>query len=138
MIAMSNIEDIAWSYWSLLGDGRVEEALALLDDEGQYWVNTFGAREDRPMPAMKEFYRRAMPVVPMKFTKRAALTVDDTVVLEIESYAETPGGLYNNCYCFIMTVRNGKIVRIHEYVDTKHAADILIPQIKDALRAGRR
>ncbi len=130
-----SVEEIAWSYWALLGEGRVEEALELLDDDGIYWVSTYGARDERPMSVMKEFFRKAVPAVPMTFTKRGALASGDRVALEVESYAETPGGIYNNCYCFMMTVRDGKIVRVHEYVDTKHAADVLIPQIRDALRA---
>jgi hypothetical protein len=37
-------EAIAWSFWALLGQGQVEEAVALLDD-GAYWVNTHTTRE---------------------------------------------------------------------------------------------
>jgi ketosteroid isomerase-like protein len=134
MMNASNVEDIAWSFWSLLGEGRVEEALALLDDDGFYWVSSFGDRDDRPMRTMKEFFRRAVAAVPMTFTKRGALVSGDRVALEVESYAQTPEGLYNNCYCFIMTVHDYKIVRVNEYVDTQHAANVLIPQIKHAFR----
>jgi ketosteroid isomerase-like protein len=122
-------EGTAWQFWDHLGHGRVDDALDLLDDDGLYWVSTYGARDDRPMASMKKFFRRTAEMVPMRFTKRDALVSGDRVALEIESYADTPLGVYNNCYCFIMTVRDGKIVRINEYVDTLHASQVLIPQI---------
>ena len=88
-----------------------------------------------PMLTMKEFYRRAFAKIPMTFTRHDALVSGDRVALEIESYAELTRGTYNNRYCFIMTVRGGRIVRINEYVDTKHAAEVLMPEIMDVLRA---
>jgi uncharacterized protein len=130
-------EAIAWSFWALMSDGRTEEALALLDDDGVYWVSTIDARDDRPMATMKEFFRQTAELVPMKFTRHDALVAGERVALEIESYAETDFGLYNNRYCFIMTVRGGKIVAVREYVDTKHAAEVLIPQIRQVMRATR-
>jgi ketosteroid isomerase-like protein len=120
-----------------LGEGRVDEAMTLLDDEGIYWVSTIDQREERPMAKMKRLLRTTSTAVPMKFTKHDSMVDGDRVALEIESYAETPRGVYNNRYCFIMTVRGGKIVRINEYVDTKHAAEVLVPLIVDAMRAAR-
>ena len=127
-------EAIAWSFWALLGQGRVEEAVTLLDDDGVYWANTYDAREERPMPTMKNFFRQAITAVPMTFTKHDALVAGDRVALEIESFAETTRGTYNNRYCFIMTINAGKITRVHEYVDTRHASDVLIPAIRDAMQ----
>jgi ketosteroid isomerase-like protein len=128
-------EAVGWSFFALLGAGRIAEAVELLDDDGVYWVSTADARHERPMTSMKEFYRRTFAEIPMTFTKHDALASGDRVALEIESYAELSRGTYNNRYCFIMTVRDGKIVRINEYVDTKHAADVLVPEIVDARRA---
>ena len=127
-------ERIAWSFWALLGEGRVDDAVDLLDEDGVYWVSTFDARGERPMATMKDFFRKVIPAVPMTFTKHDALVSGDRVALEVESFADTPLGVYNNRYCFIMTVRNGRIVRVHEYVDTKHAAEVLLPLIRDVIR----
>lgn len=122
--------EIAWRYWSLLGDGRIDDALALLDDDGVYWVNTFDDRDERPMRRMKVFFSRTMRAVPMRFVCHDVLCDGDRVALELESFASTDLGSYNNRYCFVMTVRAGRIVRINEYVDTRYAAEALVPLLQ--------
>ena len=124
--------DIAWSFWRQLGEGEIEAALALLADDGIYWVNTADDRSDRPMARMKAFFRKNMRLVPMRFVRHDTLTDGDRVVLELESFGETELGTYNNRYCFVMTVRDGLIVRINEYVDTHYAAQALVPLLRAA------
>ena len=130
----SEVEQVAWRFWSLLGEGRAEDAVSLLADDGVYWVGLGGARDERPMVEMKDFFRTATAAVPMSFSKLDALVSGERVALEVESYADTPCGVYNNHYCFVMTVRDGRIVRVHEYLDTSHAAKVLIPQLRAANR----
>ncbi len=43
----------------------------------------------------------------------------DTVVLQLSLSSTLPGGrAYDNEYCFLVTVRDGRIHRIHEHLDT--------------------
>ncbi len=50
----------------------------------------------------------------------------DTVVLELTSKAKVSNGkFYENEYCFVFEIENGKIRRIREYTDTQKAKDIL-------------
>jgi ketosteroid isomerase-like protein len=44
----------------------------------------------------------------------------DRVVVEARGTSATrSGGSYNNIYCNVLTVRGGKIVEVHEYLDTE-------------------
>ena len=36
--ARTDPAEIAWSFWRQLGEGEIEAALALLADDGIYWV----------------------------------------------------------------------------------------------------
>lgn len=50
----------------------------------------------------------------------------DTVILELTNKAKVSNGkFYENEYCFVFEIENGKIRRIREYTDTQKAKDIL-------------
>jgi ketosteroid isomerase-like protein len=133
----TEVERLAWSVWELFGQGRLEEALALLDDDGVYWV-AGGRRDEIRMADMKDYFRTTAPLFTVAFTKRSWFVSGERVVLELDGHAHTPNGVYANVYCFVMTVRDGKVVRIHEYLDTALAATVLAPVVGEALRALRR
>jgi ketosteroid isomerase-like protein len=111
--------EVAWSFFDLLSQGRTEEALAVMDDEGTFWENM--TRDCVPMTKHKPAVRGAVEIVPMTFELISSMEVDDRVVLEVESNAPlADGGIYNNLYCFLMVIRNGKILHVREYLDTHH------------------
>ena len=52
---------------------------------------------------------------------------DDTVAVEFESTGERPDGkIYNNHYCFMMVVKDGKFWRCTEYLDTYHYNQLIL------------
>lgn len=52
----------------------------------------------------------------------------DTVVLEWRVHARSAAGLeYENEYCGVFVVDDGRIAAVREYMDTRHAARILFP-----------
>jgi ketosteroid isomerase-like protein len=126
--------DVAWSYFDLCGQGRIDEALALLDDSGTFWdVLT---RDSVPMPRHKDAVRPALGIVPLRFELLSTIEAGDQVVLEVESHASLPDGdTYNNLYCFLITVRDGKILHVREYNDTHHVLNL--PRSMRALFAKR-
>ena len=84
------------------------------------------------MSAIGEFLRASLEHVPIGFTLHAIHGGEgsDTVALEIEGRGQVADGtLYNNRYCMVMTVRDGRILRVHEYVDTLHARDVLLANL---------
>lgn len=55
----------------------------------------------------------------------------DRVVVEFEGNAETCDGKpYNNQYCMVFTVIDGKIKHVNEYFCTKTADDVLWPLVE--------
>jgi ketosteroid isomerase-like protein len=62
----------------------------------------------------------------LKFTIHSITAEDDRVAIEAESLGQHASGkTYNNRYHFLMRLRDGKIVRFKEYMDTEHATDVL-------------
>lgn len=127
-------EQLAWSYFELCGQGKIEEALDLLDDEGSWWdVLT---RDEVLMKKHKAIIAEALSIVPMTFELHSSTEKGDTAILEVESHAPLPDGdEYNNLYCFIVKVKDGKILTVREYNDTNHA--LHLPRSMRALFAHR-
>ena len=51
---------------------------------------------------------------------RAVHADGDTVIIEERMQATLPGGrLYNNDYCFVFVVADGRIRQVREYMDTR-------------------
>jgi ketosteroid isomerase-like protein len=122
--SMGSNADVAWRYFELQGQGRMEEALELLHDGGTFWnVRT---RQWTATPDMKEYIRKVFDKVPMRFTLHNAMDAGDKAILELESHAvRTDGNIYNNQYCFVITVYDGKILHLREYLDTRAAQEMI-------------
>lgn len=55
----------------------------------------------------------------------------DTVAVEWEGHATTMDGKpYNNQYCMLFKVQNGKIKQVNEYFCTIHADEVLWPLVE--------
>lgn len=114
---------LAWSYFRLLTEGQLEEALALLDDSGSLWG--FPPRPIRSLKDMKVGVRALWSEMPMRFTLHSEYISGDRVFLEMESHATRPDGEpYNNWYCYIVVVQGDKIVHMREYMDTIRAKEM--------------
>jgi ketosteroid isomerase-like protein len=62
----------------------------------------------------------------LRFTIHSMTAEGDRVAIEAESHGQHASGkMYNNHYHFLMRLRDGKIVRFKEYLDTEHATDVL-------------
>lgn len=63
----------------------------------------------------------------------SVIAEDERVSVEFEGDAVTSDGRpYHNQYCMTFTLRDGKIVRSHEYFCTRHAEDALFPALARA------
>jgi uncharacterized protein len=123
--------DVAWSFFERLGEGRIDDALALLDDGGTWWhVRT---RRAYPMCDHKRMLARAWSIVPLRFSLDRAFTDSDgdIVVLELASHAELPGGgEYANRYCYVITLVGGRLRHVREYSDTAYGDRALTPEVQ--------
>ena len=57
----------------------------------------------------------------LKMTVKNMIAEGDQVAVEVVSYGELQNGrVYNNEYHLLMTIRDGKISAVREYLDTQH------------------
>jgi ketosteroid isomerase-like protein len=63
----------------------------------------------------------------LKLIVHSIIAEGDRVAVECESYGVLSGSgkVYNNTYTFQFIIRDGKIARIREYMDTEHVNDVL-------------
>lgn len=104
--------------------GDVTGVLAMLDDEATWWVAG-------TMPISGTYSKEAFAKLlggigdsvtgPILLTPHAFTAEGNRVAVETESLAHTKTGrTYNNFYHFLFEIRNGKILRVKEYLDTMH------------------
>jgi hypothetical protein len=114
-------------FCELFTAGRTQAVLDLMTDDVNYWI--LGRREvipssgDHSKAAMKRIFDAMTERVrgPVSFTPKSMIGEDDQVALEAESYGELKNGrVYNNLYHLRLTIRDGKIASIREYLDTQH------------------
>lgn len=62
----------------------------------------------------------------IQFTIKHLTAEEDRVAVEAESHGiHVSGRVYHNYYHFLMQMRDGKLVRLKEYMDTEMVTDIL-------------
>ena len=64
----------------------------------------------------------------IKFDLISTTAEEDRVSMEMRGHSElVNGAAYNNEYHFLFTIRDGRVCRIKEYIDTKLADQVLAP-----------
>lgn len=111
--------EVVNEYFKRMTEGNIDGTFELLDDSGSWWQN--GRRFEVPMANFKEGARATLETMPMEFTVLSTIAKDDKVVAEVESHASPNGESYNNIYCFVFTMGEGRIVKVRQYADTVHA-----------------
>lgn len=62
----------------------------------------------------------------MRVTPKGITAEGDRVAVEAESHAKMKNGkVYQNKYHFLLEIREGKIQKVKEYLDTAHAEQVL-------------
>jgi len=121
---MARNKDAAWSYFQLLNEKRIDDAVALLDEEGSFW--SLRTQKRTPTREQMQYLRANTAHIPIRFTLHNAVEDGDHVALEISSHAELDDGfVYDNLYCFVIHMRNGKIFEVREYLDPRPAQEIV-------------
>ncbi len=123
--------EIVEAYYAALGKGDKARLLELLDPE-VYWIP--------PVTAPFEPIRGAEPLAdalgrtvvktmfdiskPFNLEVRRMVVDGDVAVVQqrLQATAKATGLPYDNQYCWVYTVRDGKIVEMEEYADTLVAA----------------
>lgn len=105
----------------------VAGALDLLGDDLTWWI---AGKPDQSAAAgvhdktyMARLFRRMFRDLKdgLRMTVKSAIAEGDKVALEVESLGELENGrVYNQEYHLALTVRDGKIREVREYLDTHH------------------
>jgi uncharacterized protein len=120
---------IVSEFFSTFSKGDVAGVLGMMHDDGSWWVS--GAIEGMSgtypkaelaglLEGARALYREgALRITPTSMTAEA-----DRVAVEAKSFATMADGrIYANNYHFLVTLCDGKISAVREYMDTIHAKE---------------
>ncbi|WP_170386461.1 nuclear transport factor 2 family protein [Ruegeria atlantica] len=135
MSATQNKETVQ-CFFERFSETDVEGALALLDAE-VVW-QAMGLKSNPPVDTrmdrkgIAELIKKMRERMPsgLQLTPTGWTVEGDRVAMEMESYGtKVNGTVYNNFYHFLVTLKDGKITAIREYMDTLHLKQVLIDDI---------
>lgn len=132
-MAIEDNKRVVTEFFGLLGKDP-PAALRLLTDDATWWVA--GKPSESPgagtkdKPAVEQLFRGMSEQFKdgMHITVRSLIAEGDKVAVELSSYAELKSGrVYNNDYHFSITLREGKLCELREYLDTQHVIATFAP-----------
>jgi uncharacterized protein len=122
---------VVTKFCELLSAGQTQSVLDLMTDDVNYWIlgpkDLIPSAGDHSKSGMKRIFDAMHERMkgPMAFTPKSMIADGDQVALEAESYGELKNGrVYNNRYHLRITLRDGKMASIREYLDTMHVHQI--------------
>jgi ketosteroid isomerase-like protein len=128
---------VAVDFWTAVKERRFDDAVALLDLDGTYWVGWVPPRTEMTLRVFKwelGLLSKAPPRESGAPETHHFSDVfngdDDRVVLEMFIKGPLPDGRnQDNVYCFLMRIKDGKIYDLREYADTWWAYELNAGQI---------
>lgn len=130
---MSNTErnkETAKRFLETFATGDVEKIAGFLDDDATWWVaGSMPLSGTYTKKKFKELLEGLSERIdgPIKMSALAFTAEGERVAVETESLAQVKNGrTYNNLYHFLFEFRNGKILRVKEYLDTMHTYAVFI------------
>jgi ketosteroid isomerase-like protein len=118
-------------FLEVFSSGDVDKILGMMHEDGTWWVagTMPGISGTKDREAFGEMLSgiSATCTGPIKLTPQAVTAEGNRVAVETESYAELQNGrVYNNNYHFLFEVKDGKILRVKEYLDTEHTTAVFL------------
>ena len=116
------------SFWQEFSQGNYQNALDMMASDATWWVagKTLLSGE-----YTKEEFTELLSSVSnqapdgIKVTPSSMTAEENRVSMEATSYAEISNGkTYQNEYHFLITIADGKLVKIKEYLDTEHVTEV--------------
>ncbi|HWA36802.1 MAG TPA: nuclear transport factor 2 family protein [Burkholderiales bacterium] len=122
---------VASDFFVRIDANDVSGALALLAEDASYWI----AGDKAVIPSAGEHDRNGMSKLfhlmgkafkdGLRMAVKGITAEGDRVALEVESRGELKNGrVYQQKYHILMTIRDGRIVTVREYLDTQHVYDV--------------
>lgn len=124
-------KELTASFFNHFSAGDVDAAFELVSDEASWWV-----AGDLPFSGTKTKAEYLQIVGNIQTGFPDGLRLDATsmiaegqkIAVEVSSYGEHVNGkTYTNKYHFLITIQNGEIIEVKEYMDTLHLFLLLQP-----------
>ena len=122
---------IAAQLFERLSAGELDAALAMLSDDATWWLA--GTPGKLPVagtlskPQVAKLFRNITGALerPIAMTVKGMIAEGDEVAVEVESLGHLRNGrTYNQHYHFRITIREGRIAAVREYLDTLHVQEV--------------
>jgi len=133
---MSSIEDtnkaIITEFMKVFSTGDVDRILSSMSDSATWWVagnipGISGTKDKAAFAEMLSGIADSTTTGAIRLTPLAMTVEGARVAVETESYTELKNGrVYNNLYHFLFEVRDGKIDKVKEYLDTEHTTAVFV------------
>lgn len=119
-------------FMEVFSGGEVDDILSYLTDGATWWVagnvdGISGTKNKAEFGDMLSGLSQLTKTGSIRLTPLAWTAEGERVTVETESYSELSNGrVYNNLYHFVFVVRDGKIHRIKEFLDTEHTRAVFL------------
>jgi ketosteroid isomerase-like protein len=126
-VSLEENKQIAGEFLARFTASDVDGALAAMTDDATWWIA--GKSRRRPGVGMHDkveierVFRGMLDQLKdgLRMTVKSAIAEGDRVALEVVSRGELRNGrVYEQEYHMLMTIRDGKISAVREYLDTQH------------------
>lgn len=127
-MSLEDNKKLAHEFFGRFSAGDLDGALASMTDDATWWIagkpELMGAvaglktrkQIDRLLHGMIGQLKNGL-----KMTVKSMIAEGDKVAVEVESLGELQNGrTYNQEYHILLTIRDGKISEVREYLDTQH------------------
>ncbi|MGQ8366325.1 nuclear transport factor 2 family protein [Glaciecola sp. 1036] len=121
---MMDNKEIVLEFYAAGGRGDMDTCLSLISDE-IIWTNIGSTKFSGTFKGKQALLNDLLGPLFGQLKAGITSTIENvicegnTVVIQTKGQAEThEGKAYNNTYCQVMTVENGKIIQVTEYFDT--------------------
>lgn len=126
-MSIEHNKKLAREFFDRFNANDVAGALDIMTDDATWWI----AGKPEQLPAAGLYSKEKIAGLlhnmtgqlldGLKMTVKSMIAEEDRVALEVESYGELRNGrIYNQEYHFLVTIRDGKISTVKEYLDTQH------------------
>lgn len=130
-MSLESNKELAATLFSRFDANDLAGALDLLHEDARWWIagkpGQQPAAGDHDKASISRLLRRMAAQLPegLRMRVKSVLAEGDRVALEVESRGPLANGrVYEQQYHFLLTIRDGKIASVKEYLDTQHVVAV--------------
>ena len=131
-MTLASNKEIVGTFFERLNEGRHDEALELLADDAIWIVPaSFPGGGEKTKPELREMLRGLATLFVSQAQYRIVSTTaeEDRVSAELRADGELKTGKrYQNSYNMLFVLKNNRIVRVTDYLDTHYAIQVIFGQ----------